>query len=481
MAPGGQVASTTQGESKITMTENEVKLGQSRTEGTSSGMAAEVPATLSFKMPALKMEDERLRGARPQEEGHGGLGALLGSAGQSPSSPLSSHSSPFSSLPSPSSSSGRFPNSAQTDSFGENILQQNNSGNKDGFYIQGLQMSGQGQGLLHPPKITSGPGERNTLNPSFTASTSSSPGNKEGQKKSGTSSTSGGLLGSLKENSIAGVTGNQTLKPSLEKGSIDTQPAGTVSPAADITGGKAGATAGPTAGLPVDSANGASVNVGVGGVRETIMGSGNLSHTEKTRSCIPPSRVKIQSGVVVHGLSQDLTFTEDVRAGSCDTLTRETKPNQGSELPQRTAVRRAMSDCSHLSVPTVITGTYPSGMGGPQVMMSNVPNFALMGTACPPRAPYPHVGVRRSLTVTGGTEAAAAMATMMSSPLITSHVLPSSPPPKRHHGSCETNFLLPVPPPAAMAVNSSQDSKPNTVGKSYCMCACVCGLGDEKT
>lgn len=488
MAPGGQVASTTQGGSKITLTENEVKLGQSRTEGTSSGMAAEVPATLSFKIPALKMEDERSRGARSQEEGHGlgGLGASLGSAGQSPSSPLSSHSSPFSSLPSPSSSSGRLPNSAldpklTTDSFGQNNLQQNYSGNKDGFYIQGFQVSGQGQGLLRPPKMTSG--ERNTLNPSFTGSTStsSSPGNNEDQKKSVSSSTSGGLLGSLKENSIAGVTGNQTLKPSLEKGSIDTQPTGTVSPAADITNGKAGSTAGPTAGLPLESAKGATVNVGVGGVRETVMGSGNLSHTEKTRSCIPPSRGKIESGVVVQGLSQDLNYTEDVRAGSCGTLIRETKPSQGSELPQRTAVRRAMSDCSHLSVPTVITGTYPTGMGGPPVMTPNVPNFALMATACPPRAPYPHVAVRRSLTVTGGTEAAAAMATMMSSPLITSHVLPSSPPPKRHHGSYETNFLLPVPPPAAMTVNSSQDSKPNTVGKRYCLCACVCRLDDEKT
>lgn len=445
MAPGGQVASMTQGGSKITLTENEVKLGQNRTEGTSSGTAVEVPATLSLKMPVLKMEDERLRGAWPKEEDHGlgGLAASLGSAGQSPSSSLSTHSSPFSSLPSPSSSSGRFPNSTQTDSFGQNNLQQKYSGNKDGFYIQGFQVSGQGQGFLPPPTMTSGAGQRDTLNPSVTGSTttSSSLVNLEDQKKCVSS-----------------------LKPSLEKGSIDKQHAGTVSPAAGITGGKASATAGPTAGLQLDSAKGASVDVGMGGVRETIMGGGNLSHIEKTRSFIPSCRGKTE-------MSQDLPYTEDVRGGLCGTIIRDTKPNQGSELPQRTAVRRAMSDCSHLSVPTVTTGTYPTGLGGPQVPTPNVPNFALMGTACPPRAPYPHIAVRRSLTVTGGTEAAAAMVTMMSSPLITSHVLPSSPPPKRHHGSCETNFLLPVPPPVAMAVNSSRDRNPNLEGKSYCLCA----------
>lgn len=479
----------TQEGSKITLTENEVKLERTRTEGTSSGMAADVPATLSFKMPVLKMEDEGLRGAWSQEEGHrlGGLGASLGSAGQSPSSPMSCQSSPFSSLPSSSPSSGRsFPNSAldpkpTTNPFGQNNLQQNYSGNKDSFCIQGFQVSGQGQGLLLPPKQTTGVEERNTLNPLFTGSTSSSPGNKEDQKKSGSSSTSGGLLGSVKENSIVGVTGNQTLKPSLEKQSVNTQPAGTLSPAADLTGGEAGATAGPTAGLPPALANKANVDFGVGGVRESGMESGNLSHTEKAKSCILPSRGKTESGVEIHGLSQDLNHVEDVRAGSCGTLNKETKPSQGNDLPQRTAVRRAMSDCSHLSVPTVMTGTYPTGMGGSPAMMPNIPNFALMGTACPPRAPYPHVAVRRSLTVTGGTEAAAAMATMMSSPLMTSPVLPSSPPPKRHHGSCETNFLLPVPPPAGMAGNSSQDGKPNTVGKSYFLCACVCGLGHEKT
>ncbi|XP_067329953.1 microtubule-associated protein 4 isoform X2 [Channa argus] len=465
MAPGGQVAPPTQGGSKITLTENEVKLGRGRTEATSSGMAAEVPASLSLTMPVLKMENEGSKGVIPKEEGHSlvgvGVGPSLGSAGQSPCSPLSSHSSPFSSLPSPSSSPGRaFANTAldskpTTNLFGQNDQQQqqNYSARKDEFYIQGFQVSAQGQGLFPAPVQTSGLGERNILGPSFTRSTNSCQGNKEDQKKLVCSSTSEGLLGNLKENSIVGITGKQTLKPSVEKQSVDTEPA-------DLTGGKAGATAGNTAGLPPSSANRANVGVGLGGLGEGTMERENVSHTENMRSCVSSSR-----GHGVHGLSQDLKHAEDGKAESFDTLNRETKLSHGTELPQRTAVRRAMSDCSHLSVPTVMAGTYPTGMGGLPVMTPYIPNFALTGTACPPRASYPHVAVRRSLTVTGGTEAASAMATMMSSPLMTAPGLPSSPPPKRHNGSCETNFLLPVPPPAVPSVNSSQDSKPNTVVK----------------
>ncbi|XP_074506302.1 uncharacterized protein LOC141776544 isoform X5 [Sebastes fasciatus] len=443
MAPGGQVAAATQGGSKITLTEDEAKLGRGRTEGTLSGMAAEAPGTQSFLMPALKIEDEGSGGGKPREDGHwvGGAGGSLGSAGQSPSSPLSSRSSPSSSIPSPSISPGRsFPNSAPdhkpTSNFGHNNLQQNRTGGKDGFDIQGSQVSAQGQGLLPPPKQASGPGERNTLNPCFTGSTRSSPGNKEDEKDSVTSSTSGGLLGNLREDSAA-VPTNQTLKPSLGKQSVDVQPTGSAPFAADLTGSKDGATAGPRTGLSPPSAN--------------------LSHTEKGRtgSCTPPG---------VTGLSRDASCVEDGRAGSCGTLSRETKTS--SELPQRTAVRRAMSDCSHLSVPMVMAGTYPTSMGGSPTMIPNVPNFALMGSACPPRGPYPHVAVRRSLTVTGGTEAAAALVTMMSSPLMTSAVLPSSPPPRRHHGSSETNFLLPVPLPAGTSVNSTQDNKLNITVKS---------------
>ncbi|XP_031733082.1 proteoglycan 4-like isoform X4 [Anarrhichthys ocellatus] len=456
MAPGGQVATATQGVTEIILTVDKEKSEQGRTEGTLSGTVAEVPGTQSFTMPAPKIEDEGSRGGRPREDGHkvGGAGGSLGSAGQSPSSPLSSHSSPSSTLPSLSISPGRsFPNSVldrkptSNSNSGQNDLQQNYSGSKGGFYIQGSQVSAQGQGMLPPSMQASGQVERNTLDPCFTGSTRSSPGNKEDEDKSSTSSTSRGLLGSLKEHSVADLI-NKTLKPSSGKQSVDIRPAGTAPSAADRTG------------LPPPSAN---LDVGVGGVLESRVERKNVSHTEKGRtgSCSSPSR-GVTGGVAIHGQSQDLSCVEDRRMRSCTVLSGEAKTSHSGELPQRTAVRRAMSDCSHLSVPTVVAGTYPTGMGGLPAMIPNT----MLGTACSPRAPYPHVAVRRSLTVTGGTEAAAAMATMMSSPLMTSAVLPSSPPPRRHHESCETNFLLPVPLPAGMSMNSTQDSKLNTTVKS---------------
>ncbi|KAI3374466.1 hypothetical protein L3Q82_006286 [Scortum barcoo] len=464
MAPGGQVAATTQGGSKITLMEDELKLGQGRTEGTLSGMVANAPGTQSFKMPVLKVEDEGSRGGRLRDDGHrvGGAAGSLGSAGQSPSSPLSSHSSPSSSLPSPSVSPGRsFPNSAldlkstSDPNIGQNNLQQNYTGSKDGFYIQGSQVSAQSQSVLTPPKQVSGLGKRNTLNTYNSVSTTWSLEHEEDEKKSVTSSTSGGLLGSQKENSVAVLTGNQTLKPSSGKQGVEIRPSDTAPPADDLTGSGTGVTTGLRSGLPPVSVNIANVGAGVG-----ESGVERENHAEKGRMgpCTPTSR-GLTGGVAIPDLSQDLSRVEDGRVGSCATLNQETKTSQSSGVPQRTAVRRAMSDCSHLSVPMIMAGTYPTGMGGPPVMIPSGPNFTLMGTAFPPRAPYPHVAVRRSLTVTDGTEAAAAMATMMSSPLMTSPVVPSSPPPKRHHGSCETNFLLPVPPPAGISMNSSQDSK----------------------
>ncbi|XP_056247788.1 microtubule-associated protein tau-like isoform X2 [Seriola aureovittata] len=478
MAPGGQVTAAsaavaattaTQGGSKITLTADEVKLGRSRTEGASSGTAAaEAPATPTFRMPALKIEDEGSRRGRLREDEHrlGGAEGSLGSAGQSPSSPLSSYSSPSSSLPSPSISPGRSflnsaldPKPAANPNFGQNNLQQHHADSKDGFYVQGFQASSRGQCLLPPPKQASGLGERNTLNPL-------NPGNKGDERKTVSSSASGGLLGSVKEKSIAGLTGNLTLKPSS---SVDTQPASTAPSAAELTGDRAGApagpAAGPAAGSPPAAASGANAGVGESGMERE-----SFSHTETRRTgpCTPPSRGKMESGVTIRGQSQNLNQMEDGRMSSSATSHRETKTSHGGggELPQRTAVRRAMSDCSHLSVPMVMAGTYPTSMGGSPGMTPNVPNFTLMGAACPPRVPYPHAAVRRSLTVMDGAEAAAAMVTMMSSRLMTSPVLPSSPPPKRHHGSCETSFLLPVPPPAGTSVHSYQDSKLSAAVKS---------------
>ncbi|XP_069565889.1 uncharacterized protein map4l isoform X6 [Brachyistius frenatus] len=452
MVVGGQVTAAAQAGSRIT--EDEAKLERGRALST---MSADTQGLQSFHMPALKIEEEESKGGRSKEDGHrmGGAGVTLGSAGQSPSSPLSSHSSPSSSLPSPSISRGRsFLNSALdlkppcNPNFGQSHLQQQNKGSKDGFFMQGSQVASQGLGSRSPPKQVFRSGERSTLSHSFSGSTISS-------------------LGNQKEDFNAGVTGNEMLKPYLEKQSVDTRPGVAALPAADLTGSKAGGTAGPTAGPPAVSADKATTG-GMDGIVPSGLGGENISHTEKKTagSCIPPNRGITQSRLASPGLSRDLNRAEEGRGESCATVNTETKTTYSSELPQRTAVRRAMSDCSHLSVPMVIAGTYPTSMGGSPVMTANVPNFSLMGPACPPRAPYPHVAVRRSLTVTDATEATAAMATIMSSPLLMSPLLPSSPPPKRHHGSCETNFLLPVPPPVGTSVNNTQDSRLNTMVKS---------------
>lgn len=469
IAPGGQVASATQAGSRITLREDDVKFGRGRTEVTPSGPAPDVPGVAGVKMPALKIEDEWSRGGRPREDGQrvGGVGASLGSAGQSPSSPLSSHSSPPSSIPSPSISPGRaFPNSTLdpkptcSPNFGQSKPQQKNTGIQGGFYIQGTQVAATSQGSLSPAKQASEPEGRSSLNTLFTGSTTASLGNKEDEKKSVSSSVPGNQLGNQKENSIQSV-GNQMFKPYLGKQRVDTPPSGIACPAADPKGSKAAGIEGPTTVPPAASASKATIGAESGLERE------NLNHTEKgkTGSGSTPRDIT-ESGLASHTVSQNLSRTEDGRVGSCATLNRETKTGCTTEPPQRAAVRRAMSDCSHLSVPMVMAGTYPTGVGGLPVMAPNVPNFALMGAACPPRPPYPHVAVRRSFTVTDGTEAAAAMATMMSSPLMTSPVLPSSPPPKRHQGSCETSFLLPVPSTVGSSISSTQDSKLNTAGKT---------------
>lgn len=440
VAPEGQVGTATPGGSKITLTEDEAKSERGWTEMPLSGAVAEAPGTQNSKMPALKIEDEGSRGARPREVGHraGGAGGSLGSAGQSPSSPLSSNSSPSSTLPSPSISPGRSsPNSAldrklaSNPNSGQKDLQQKYSGSKGGFFIQGSQVSAQGQGML-PPSMQQ---ERNTLHPCFTGSSQSSPGHKEDEEKSR------GLSGSVTEKSVADLP-QQTLRPSLSKQSDDIRPPGTAPSAAEQTGSTDGAARTST---PPPST---SIDVGLGGVLESRVERENLSHTEngKTGSCTSPRGV---SG--------------------------ETQTSHSSELPQRTAVRRAMSDCSHLSVPMLMAGTYPTGMAGSPAIIPNALNFASLGSACP------HVAVRRSLTVTGGTEASAAMATMMSSPLMTSAVMPSSPPPRRHPGSCETNLLLPVPLPARTSMNSTQDSKLNSTGKSFSSCAYVSVRIDMRT
>lgn len=187
--------------------------------------------------------------------------------------------------------------------------------------------------------------------------------------------------------------------------------------------------------------------------RSTSRGSGMERESFRAGSGPPTSR-GVTDMAPTSDLPQDLGAAEDETAAMHAAAKKKT--SQNSELPPRTTVRRTMSECSHLAVPTLVAGAYPAGVGGPP-MTPNLPDFALMGAISPPRAPYPHVAVRRSLTVTDSTGAAAAWATAMPSSFMTSTLLPSSPPPKRHPGSCETNFLLPVPPHAA--TSSSQEAE----------------------
>ncbi|XP_015236395.1 PREDICTED: microtubule-associated protein 4-like isoform X5 [Cyprinodon variegatus] len=442
MVSGGSAA-TAQTGSRITSVEEEVKLGRGGTEGNLSGMVAS--ERQSFTTPLLNIEDDWSRPERPREDAHkvGGVGSVLGSAGQSPSSPLSSHSSPVSTSPSPSLSPGRLFSNSVLDPkpFGQNDLQQN----MDAFHLQGSQKGIQGH--IFPPASNqvSGHQEKISLNPSITRDTASSEAERKDAKM-----TTGSLL---KEDSNASKPGSETLKPYLGKSGLDVN----TLPLSELKDCKAGSTAGPTTHAPASQspshkAAGNAVPSVLGG---NMLDRENLSHTDTERT----GRDNVtEKNVVSSAMGQAVKPFESMGKGPFASSNRETKTVKGNDVPQRTAVRRAMSDCSHLSVPMVMAGAYPTGMAITQVMAPRMQDFIPMGTPCPSRAPYPHVAVRRSLTVTDGTEGSSSMATMISAPLMMSPVVPSSPPPKRHHGSCETNVLLPVPAPVGTLANSTQDS-----------------------
>lgn len=452
MASGGGTA-TAQTGSRIILMEDEVKLGRSSTDRNSPGTLPS--GTPSFTAPLLNIEDDWSRPERPKEDGVRviGVGGVLGSAGQSPSSPLSSHSSPTSTSPSPSLSSGRL----LSNSFGQSDIRRKT----EGFYLQGSPKAFQGHVFLPGPNQVSQHQEKIQSNPSISRDTVSTETKKEDEK------TSGSPLKTQKEESNASKLGNQILKPYLGKsGSDATSPS-----MSDLTGNKAGSTVGHTAHSPEplspsNRAAGNPVLSFVGGNRSDRENSRH-SGTEITATSVPQNRNVTNTRAVSPGLEQALNRFEDLRNGSCTTTNREIQTAKGNDIPQRTAVRRAMSDCSHLSVPMVMAGAYPTGMAVTQVMAPSTPDFNPLGIPCPPRAPYPHVAVRRSLTVTDGTEVSASMAAMISTPLMMSPVVPSSPPPKRHHGSCETNVLLPVPTPVGTLANSKQDSMKETDGKIF--------------
>ncbi|XP_078790245.1 uncharacterized protein map4l isoform X8 [Oryzias latipes] len=452
MVTVGAAAATLPG-SRITLMEDEAKLGRARTEGTSGMMAGE-PASQSFGMSVLKTEDERSRGLKPNEDWHRVEGTL-GSAGQSPSSPISSHSSPSSSLPSPFYSPGKLFTTSSLDlkqacspSFGQNNLEQKKTNN--GTETPESQRVSHGQDLLPSLRSELEHGEAST-------NATSTQKNREDEEKR----TSRNLAGNLTETLTTSKPENQILKPSFGKQGVE------ATPASEPTDSKAGGAPGSSADPASASAGKAPLGSFVDGVEANGLGSRNLSHTGKKGTGLGTvlSNPTKETGFPSQKMSQDFNPSPDWRAGSTVVLNRGIKTAGSGELPQRTAVRRAMSDCSHLSVPMVLTETYPISMGVSQEPVPSTQTFAQMGSACQPRVAYPHVAVRRSLTVTDGTEAGAAMSTMLSSPFMTPKVLPSSPPPKRHHGSCETNVLLPVPAPVGSA-NCTQDNKMTLTVKS---------------
>lgn len=349
-------------ESKITFLKDEVR----RVGGTTEESPSEQQETSAFLMPFLKIEDKTLRGGRQREDGHGAGGASLGSEGESPSSPMSTHSSPSTSLPSApimvKSSLNSIPDQKSHSDFD---FAQPNVQNIHLDTKVGIQMS----------PVSTRTGEITT---SLTGTNRSSSRNGE-EMKGSTIQSSGG-------------------------------------PGADLAS--------------------RSTSKGSGMERESFSARSDTSASRGAPYMAPTS-----------DLPRDLGGAEDDTVALHAAINMKKKMSQISEVPQRTTVRRTMSECSHLAVPTLVAGAYPAGVGG-SPMTSNLPDFALMGRISPPRAPYPHVAVRRSLTVTDNTGAAATLATAMPFSLMTSPLLPSSPPPKRHPGSCDTNLLLPVPPHA---------------------------------
>lgn len=118
-----------------------------------------------------------------------------------------------------------------------------------------------------------------------------------------------------------------------------------------------------------------------------------------------------------------------------------TLPRGGGTEQQHKAVRRAMSDCSHLSVPGSLDfSQYPGQPGGLVDLPS--PGSNVMGSKSP------HSAVQRSLTV--GEERKTVSPTLSPLSPLSPVRAPNSPPPRRGTGngmsqSQSESVLLPVP------------------------------------
>ncbi|XP_061696138.1 microtubule-associated protein 4 isoform X3 [Syngnathoides biaculeatus] len=430
MASEGKVATRS---FDLTLTEGELRLGCGKT---SSGIT---PETKGLNLPVLKVENNKPTGGRLNEAKQR-EGVSLGSAGDTPRSPLSPCSSPSSSLTSPSVSPGKLFNTAlepkqgSNVKFGPNLLQQNlnwSFPSRDGVMIQQYQDVKQEEGTPIPPKQESISEEESAVS------------------LSGDKSNWGNIPCSLFSSS------------SHSGGENPDKPHAPLS-IPNLTGSSA--TSSPRLSVFPASCNQSNI-IGEG----KVLKKGITDQTEKVKLCAPPCTNATESK---DAKSQVSNPTDDWKVASGVTVKSDTKNSNANELPQRSVVRRAMSDCSHLSVPTLNAEMYLNSMGGSPETTPYIGNFALMGTACPIRVPYPHMAVRRSLTVTDTTEASAAVASVLSTPLMMSPVLPSSPPPRRHHGSCETNVLISVPTPSVKVDKDKHEKTDVLSSKTEKMDAC---------
>ncbi|XP_051943693.1 microtubule-associated protein 4 isoform X5 [Hippocampus zosterae] len=346
------------------------------------------PGSLALNMPVLSGEDDEPTGGRSQK----GVGSL-GSAGETPNSPLSPYPSLSASLTSPSVSPGRSFHRAPAPKPGANVNSEPNlksslRSRDGGACIRLFQEVGQGP---KPASAVQAAARRSSFDRIF------------GEEKAGP------IEGRGSQSPIGGQIPDEQ-------------------DSAQCVADPAGSRMAPRlSAFPASSRQAC----GIGEERST--GEGISNHPEKGKPCVPPGRGGNGSRNAKSRESNDSEAASDV------TVTGDSRNTAADEPSRRSAVRRAMSDCSRLCVPAFDAEPL---LGATQGLSAIAPNLAVTGTACPLRAPYTHTAVRRSLTVTDATASA------FSSPFAISPVVPSSPPPRRHRGSRETNLLISVPTPA---------------------------------
>ncbi|XP_053738462.1 microtubule-associated protein 4-like isoform X4 [Synchiropus splendidus] len=411
MVPVGNVTADSHGELQLNLTEEKMKLGHSDNKGSKSATLAELTGSQNLKAPGLIKGDDRSIGGTFRGEGHLVQSAvgLHGHPGQSPTGSNSSLSlSPSISVETASSDIKLMPN-IKCGLKGEHMDGTDTGASHDVFLSNAK--------LLMTENTSRCEGD-NILNRSLTGNTIAGPGKIEEATTSAFSSHD--ILEGLEGRSLAFVTGVATMQSGQQRPATQTSGTVTVEPPSEV-----GLTPRP------------------------------ISSVEKELIDSQPRTGKTEQDGRVRATSEDASAVDGGKIEMFSSLNKETNDCQP---PQRSAVRRAMSDCSRLSVPILGAETYPIGV--PAAMTQEQTR-----TSPAARVPYPHMAVRRSLTVSDSTQSASTMTNMLASPLMISSVLPASPPPKRHQGSCETNVLLPVPTPIGAHMTTTEDSALSVTAK----------------